>query len=863
MVHAGQSIFQVSDGWQISISQDYDFLGPFPQSAREQHYLSPSFPIDIRIPYIHEKDAVFPSSLAENGFVGWSTQSSQNAGTYELVYPDVPWALLRSTQGWAGLQHHSLIHTTLTITPPDEPTLLPHSVLISLLQGSFFTVLPRDAKDVPIQWYTGNIYGHPSQPQSIPLSVDLSTSQPTILDLFISADYEIRLFGDPTVAGGRPEPISRLKLDAQLEMRDDVALGDSFILPDFMDGWALGDAVGIPLTSRASWVDVLGVECNDCEGAELRLQEPFRLAPYQTRMLPLRLSQERPLPKDVTLLHFTLRLSTPEKIRAHLPIRHHPHWSSFGPNDHIALKQTYFTPSPSMSLLLPPLSAGLGQTPPLLATHGAGVSIEEPFWSNAIPRQQHSWVVLPSGGTEWGYDWRGPSAADALNAVEALREREAIGKGIVVTGHSNGGQGAFYLASRFPDLFRAAIPATSYLSASLYVPTTYAHGVHFTDPVLGGILSASLVGGDNDVFLGNLARSRVRVIHGNSDENIPAWHSREAVSIVKSWDNNADISLTGIPERPHWWDEYFKEPLVSGIIHNLLQSPEATTSPAQFTLTVMWPNESGPMGGWQVREVETPGRLARISVKGDTIKTSNVWSFSVRLDRIHSWPKLVIDGVEVQFQHEPSSSDDAWFSKDNHDGGWKSCAPYSPRPAGPLSRILVSQHPITLIVPASNLSLLSLATRLAHGLYNYLRVDTRIVTDIEALDELQGTAPLSGNVIVFDGGHNNAYSHKVFSGDFRAFAFNAATGSFELRGRAFSDPGTGILFMHDSHLIIHATDLEGYERALRLFPLRTGVPNPEWLVAGKAIDTRGWGGILGAGFWDRKGYWSESMSWLA
>lgn len=86
--------------------------------------------------------------------------------------------------------------------------------------------------------------------------------------------------------------------------------------------------------------------------------------------------------------------------------------------------------------------------------------------------------------------------------------------------------------------------------------------------------------------------------------------------------------------------------------------------------------------------------------------------------------------------------------------------------------------------------------------------------------------------------------------------------------------------MHDSHLFIHGTDFEGYERALRLLPFRTGVPNPEWLIVGEAEDSWSWGGILGAGyvilpplccirlmvrvcrFWDREGEWSESMSFM-
>jgi hypothetical protein len=53
--------------------------------------------------------------------------------------------------------------------------------------------------------------------------------------------------------------------------------------------------------------------------------------------------------------------------------------------------------------------------------------------------------------------------------------------------------------------------------------------------------------------------------------------------------------------------------------------------------------------------------------------------------------------------------------------------------------------------------------------------------------------------------------------------------------------------MKDRKMFIYGNDVQGLERALRAFPLRTGVPNPEWLVLGPYTDTRSIGGILGAG----------------
>lgn len=61
-----------------------------------------------------------------------------------------------------------------------------------------------------------------------------------------------------------------------------------------------------------------------------------------------------------------------------------------------------------------------------------------------------------------GLDWHGPSASDAWGTVAALSEiltgrtswkpYQLHDNGrVIVMGHSNGGQGAWYMASRYPD----------------------------------------------------------------------------------------------------------------------------------------------------------------------------------------------------------------------------------------------------------------------------------------------------------------------------------------------------------------------------------------------------------------------------
>ena len=107
------------------------------------------------------------------------------------------WKALRSTEGWAALQHHAIIRTTLTLYPPSNtsPTdRTPPRILVHLKQGSFFTLRPQGVDHssfVPV-WFPGNIYDlEGALPLAIDLPVSPSQTEPTKYEVFVSADYEV------------------------------------------------------------------------------------------------------------------------------------------------------------------------------------------------------------------------------------------------------------------------------------------------------------------------------------------------------------------------------------------------------------------------------------------------------------------------------------------------------------------------------------------------------------------------------------------------------------------------------------------------------------------------------------------------
>jgi hypothetical protein len=210
-------------------------LGPFPIHAREQQYLSPSFPLNCRHEwfYIYRLTYIFlpvsdpidlnkywPSSYADGGKVAWSIAKADPNGSLKVSFPDVRqvflfisyrnavdvmascrWESLRSTEGWAALQHHAILRTSLTVYPPasaSESALAPF-LLIHLSNASYFTILPSadyiERSSSAPEWYSGNIYDiERALPQIVKLPILPSLVRPTEYDIYVSGDYEVLPF---------------------------------------------------------------------------------------------------------------------------------------------------------------------------------------------------------------------------------------------------------------------------------------------------------------------------------------------------------------------------------------------------------------------------------------------------------------------------------------------------------------------------------------------------------------------------------------------------------------------------------------------------------------------------------------------
>ena len=109
------------------------------------------------------------------------------------------------------------------------------------------------------------------------------------------------------------------------------------------------------------------------------------------------------------------------------------------------------------------------------------------------------------------------------------------------------------------------------------------------------------------------------------DENVPVWHTRETVALLKSlyptkevsWVLESEIEMyphqasrfKEDSEKGHWYPDVLNNPTTQSFLDRVTStegvSPDITPV---FTLTVTTPHESGSLRGWRVRRLKTQGR---------------------------------------------------------------------------------------------------------------------------------------------------------------------------------------------------------------------------------------------------------------
>ena len=143
---------------------------------------------------------------------------------------------------------------------------------------------------------------------------------------------------------------------------------------------------------------------------------------------------------------------------------------------------------------------------------------------------------------------------------------------------------------------------------------------------------------------------------------------------------------------------------------------------------------------------------------------------------------------------------------------------------------------------------------IAQNLYLYIGAEVDIRFDYEADD-----GSLDGNVISLGMEDENTYLQVIGGSHLKnPFPIQANKQAIYINdtniNRIYHGEGIGAIYLHPlarsrALIIICGTDEVGLEKAAKLFPYRTGVGQPDWIVVGSKMGVQGMQGVKAMGYY--------------
>lgn len=202
----------------------------------------------------HDVEATYPSSLAADGTVSWSSQLSENSARHskqataalEVGFPNVDWQFLQSVYGWAALQYQAWARGSLTVGGDVPQTLLVYTdKLLEFL-----------VDDKP--YFGGDFYAY----RSAPLVLMLEPGDHKL---------EIRLIRDVRLMGGIGEPTIAVKLHVALTQGGLAVVAHRLIVSDVINGCLINPLASVPVRNEGQYyISIISVSSHAvCSGLPL------------------------------------------------------------------------------------------------------------------------------------------------------------------------------------------------------------------------------------------------------------------------------------------------------------------------------------------------------------------------------------------------------------------------------------------------------------------------------------------------------------------------------------------------------------------------------------------------------------------
>ncbi|KAJ3100428.1 hypothetical protein HDU97_002215 [Phlyctochytrium planicorne] len=885
------------------LPSEWEVLGPFAIGARELG----TDPLSAyggfeNLPY-SESDK-YPSELADGGFVRWTkirTNADQSVGP--VWHASVRWEFNQDPFGWTSL-HHATYFRGVFYVPKSGIYLASFDHVVSF--------------KIDNRAFIGNVYAYTHSSYS---AVFLDEGYHNI---YVCAVMDVRLFG-----GALPPKVlfsgKFVPVDLEGPHRGIVVFPDDSIAPEILDGRLVTPffsvtvmnanitGQGLPPKATGSfanstvgdvdemskekpgiltnieqteqgWVQILDVSGVADDGSKVDAGIPIifsvKLGPGQVYPLPVEVHLDPSGKKVPEYIDLELQMIDLDSLRPfNVPAgRFHLKKRKWG--DVYKLTFIDYDGSVQYAMARPPKKpCSLGPKPScpvVLALHG-------------------------------GFDWHGPSYRNVESALVYLSHMHGVPidlqqgyaideNRLVYTGHSNGGQGAWWMTSHYPDKALAAIPASGYLKIQFYTPYYMRVGDAYADPLFRGLMESSIAENDIDMYAANMAGVPILARTGGNDDNVPPLNTRRLVRLVNEWNRNpTSVGISEVPGQGHWFEGVVSDDTLQKFLEDhidITKNPGLPHPPLPeaFTISTLNPASTGSKGSIKILQLEVPYRFVPKSIRILTtlslatirvhrngnhwmLNTTNVRRFGWAKDervKIDSWS---IDGTDFP---EPPKIGPSYLREDGEtewkvatDLLWISVERYSST-YGPASQILMHQF---LIVIPSNPTVIDVAVyrkaaqNLAASWYLFGRGGTQIIRDVDVRDGLAAKY----HMIVLGGPKDNVFT-KRREGEVQFLE----SGGVQIDRKKYEAPGTGIIFLAPSPtrtlmgLFLAGTDELGFRRAVWTMPFRTGLMVPDYMVIGDeygdpatgwtagdgspfgGAGTKGGGGIFAAGYWNNK-----------
>ncbi|KAL4915571.1 hypothetical protein BDW62DRAFT_121413 [Aspergillus aurantiobrunneus] len=857
----------------IHLSEKWQALGPFQCGTREAIWGAD--PLEYWGGFRNlsfDETKGFTSPLAPDGIVRWTLvwanvtnpYPTQSRAEIMVAFPQVDWKFLQSVYGWPALQYQAWVRGYLHLQNLDcqAVAIFTDGVLDLFIDGR--------------RYFGGDFDSY----RRAPLILSLAPGEHVV---------ELRLIRDVRALGAEGDPT--ISVVFETEIRHGMLTIDerTILIPEATD-WDLGSiwaSVNVQ-NNAAEWVEVISL---DSTKVGVVMEVPLRLAPYQTRPLVFQFTAGN-------LLSVELSVNIRYKI-----LREETTWlQSFRvifTSKSLSQTQrfTYMHPSGIVSygiLRPPPLDSCLSNQsetslPIIIGLHGAGLEADSMQVRGMLNAAYGicAWMMFPSGVTSWsGDDWHTWGVADLKAAVGAMSDWvRAVGwagpgisaKDWMVIGHSNGGQGAWFLVTHYPDNVIAAAPVSGYASIENYVPYNMWRD---SEPLISSVLHQSRISFKHELLLANAAGIPMLQQHGSNDTNVPAHHSRLMHGLLGETGWSSDY--VELPNEGHWFADVMTTTPLLKFYEDSLRSIGNRT-PSVYTIHVPPSGDMESKGGICVDQLQSPDRLGRLHVKIDSqqrvwhIRTKNIHRFhlSDEICETEGFIVLVLDKTDIQFKVDPFQCGSTWYIKDDADGSWviskqldwQTISQRYGRQMGSMDAILRTHGIFTINICSAGAE--ETAIQISRNLLQYFAADTYITSQCSSLNatfpgnvitislgnELPKSALSSYPIHVTDG-HINLYRECfLVPGDLHG-VLKLDTSRNCHKYTVNCEPDIGALFLRPLggeglELVVWGADMDGLEQAARLVPTLTGAGQPEFLILGDSCRWEGHAGLYAAGHFDK------------